>query len=421
MKIKIILSIFVICFLLNYTHSSTNLKTNTITTTNTEAILKNNLEITSKLTKTEITTKITTLWAKLFSSPQATNCVAKTPEKLLALNPDYFLNVHKGKGKFYWVKFWGFDNAAYLYDFLDPVFRADICAEFKLMYDKVYAFPIKNTNKSYQMVNGKKIEIHKKFNLNDPWRDPYDVKHMDPKQSRLIDWSVYGKSINTVQLNQAIEKFKWYKDPMVGNHGKKMVSDHDFNNDGRLSVREFIIAAIRTNDKIFGSYECELCFKDFIDKIDAMFTFIDCDNNGLISAEDMYQTFPHMKRPTQLWNYFVLADQAKIRTHVTNDFVLKNMQTVSGNLTKEEFRRGILLGFWDRQTDDYAVIKDDSKNIKSLRWRGNSVDVSAERYIQAMQAKKIRMMNLMNKQNQRKKSSDSHKDPFKITTNDVFK
>ena len=346
----------------------------------TYSILKSNLKIT---TKTQITEKMKTLWTQLFQAASPPNCSLNNPVKLAAVNDDVFGKSSKKKGKFYWVKHWGFDGSAYLFDFIDPVLRAEVCAEFKLIYKEVFALPTVNPKKNATIiVNGVKQKPPKDPNeLFDPWDDPYDMAKLPPKQAQLVDFDVHKISVNTIQLNQALKKYRWNIDTMAANPGKKMVSDHDFNNDGRLSVRELIIAVLRNNDKKFGTYECDLCFRDIVDKIDAIFTFIDCDNNGLISASEMYESLQHLKRPTRWWNYFTLAPQAKIRTHVTNDFVLKNMSLINGNLTKEEFRRGILYGFWDRQTDDLKILDDDSKNLKILRWRGFTVDVGAEKYI----------------------------------------
>jgi len=252
MKIKILISVFIVTFLFTFIHSSSS------------SNLKNSMKTVTNL---EISSKVKTYWTNLFSTPQATNCVGKTPTKLMAMDPYYFGQFKKGKGKFYWVKQWGFDNSAYLFDFIDPEMRKDVCAEFKLVYNEVFKLPTKNPKPK---TKAKGVDPSLPF---DPWRDPYELKKMNPKQASLIDFKIYEKSINTVQLNQAIDKYSWFKNPLVSNPGKKMVSDHDFNNDGRLSPREFIIAALRVNDRKLGSNECTLCFEKSIEKIDAIFEF----------------------------------------------------------------------------------------------------------------------------------------------------
>ncbi len=155
------------------------------------------------------------------------------------------------------------------------------------------------------------------------------------------------------------------------------------NSNGRLNPREFILGSIWQNKKILGSDDCDLCYANLIDKIDGIFKYIDCDKDGLISSKDIYDNIQHLRRDTSKWNFFSLANQAKIRTAVTNDFVLKNMASVNGMLNKQEFRLGILLGYWDRQTDEQRIVMDDSKNLKSLRWKEDDiVDLMAMKYIQ---------------------------------------
>ena len=52
-------------------------------------------------------------------------------------------------------------------------------------------------------------------------------------------------------------------------------------------------------------------------------------------------------------------------------FVLKNFDLADGFLNREEFRKGILLGYWERQVNGMNVVDDDSINRKSDRWGNN--------------------------------------------------
>ena len=59
-------------------------------------------------------------------------------------------------------------------------------------------------------------------------------------------------------------------------------------------------------------------------------------------------------------------------------------------LNKEEFRSGILLGYWDRQTEKDQILFDDSRNLKVLRWKDdNMVDVSLLKYYKMVELKKL--------------------------------
>ena len=65
------------------------------------------------------------------------------------------------------------------------------------------------------------------------------------------------------------------------------------------------------------------------------------------------------------------------------------MFTTKGLLNKREFKTGILLGFWDRQTNDNHIVMDDSRNIKHLRWGADeTTDVTALKYVQNTMKKK---------------------------------
>lgn len=398
MKIMYGITICVIILLLACVHSSSNLKTT----------LK---------TQTKAQTELEGLFDNLFQTKRIDSCKLMTPEKLLALNPDYG-KFSKGKGKFKWLKAWGFDNSAYLFDYLDPVFQNEVVAEMRLLFEKVSKYPQKNPNpKKVVIVNGVKQGTDPEEELGyDPWRDPYDIKHMDSKMAANIDFKVYNISVNVPQVNQAFKEWGWPKPPMASNPGKQLVFDHDFNNDGRLSVREFIIAIIRNNAKWFGMPECKMCFNEVMKKFDAIFSYIDCDNNGLITSEDIYHGMKTLKREKKMWNFYTLANQARIRTAVTNDFVLKSMENINGALTKEEFRKGLLLGFWDRQTTDEKVWDHDEKNLKHLRWKGNMIDITAARYIKAKQmAQKRKIDELQHRGDIVEKGVSGP-----LTTNDVF-
>jgi len=110
--------------------------------------------------------------------------------------------------------------------------------------------------------------------------------------------------------------------------------------------------------------------------------FIDCDNDGIIKAEDLWNNLPKLKRNSPQFNMFALSKDAGIRTAAVNDFVLKNMSGRSGILTKVAFRNAIILGMWDRQTDFTKVLDDDSRTLKELRWKDDDmVDIKAEEYI----------------------------------------
>jgi len=45
------------------------------------------------------------------------------------------------RDRFWWVKPWGYENTAYLFDYIDPVFRDMITTEMTLLYNALLHFP----------------------------------------------------------------------------------------------------------------------------------------------------------------------------------------------------------------------------------------------------------------------------------------
>jgi len=281
------------------------------------------------------------------------------------------------KGKFYWVKQWGFEQSSYLFDYFDPTLRPLILQDFNMLYTSFRGYPANDSAAYKDPYNLSKPIPH---NLNDEAKEVLTKELLD--FNSRIDHEVYKVSLNAVQINFGVKENNWYLDRGDNDYAKSFIKSFDMNGDGRLSPREFILGSIWHNKKILSSDDCKLCYADLVDKIDGIFRYLDCDGDGLISSKDMFTNLPNLRRDTNKWNFFSLANQANIRTAVTNDFILKNMQSVKGMLNKPEFRLGILLGFWDRQTDDYRIVPDDSKNLKGLRWKDDDiVDLMAMKYI----------------------------------------
>ena len=131
-----------------------------------------------------------------------------------------------------------------------------------------------------------------------------------------------------------------------------------------------------------GDDDCKHCYEKIVERLDAIFDYIDCSRSGALSSEDLWNGLPKLRRMTNKHNLFHLASVATIRTAVTNEFILKNSKTISAKVTKSEFRFGVLLGIWDRQTDDFGIINDDKRNLKKLRWDDTEViDKIAMNYV----------------------------------------
>ena len=282
-----------------------------------------------------------------------------------------------GKGAFGWIKQWGYGDVAYLFDFFDPILRPLILEDFNNIWKKFKAYEVGDSAKYKDP-----FDFSKEIPAN---LDPVSKKRITQQISDFkanLDTTIHKLSVNANQVHAGMIEHKWYMDQTVADNAKDFIKRFDVNKDGRLSPRELILGSIFHNKGLLGSDECKMCYEDLTDKIDGIFAYIDCDQDGLISAEDMWEHLPKLRRDTTKWNFFTLAKLANIRTSVVNDFILKNMTTLNGRLNKNEFRLGVLLGFWDRQTDDYKIVQDDSINLKPLRWSEYEVvDTSAMAYI----------------------------------------
>jgi len=324
-------------------------------------------------------------WESFFTQKRGENCsgrkILQYELQKIGIGPDGKTPISgRGNyrvGRFGWVKQWGFGQVAYLFDFFDPSLRPLHLEEFDKIWAKFSHYP-KEDSKDYKDPYNMLKEIPAELDA----AAKKKITDQIAKFQARIDTDVHKLSINAVQVNEGLKENRWFFDRSLKDNAKNFVKNFDLNGDGRLSPRELILGSIYHNKGILGSDDCTMCYEDLSDKIDGIFAYIDCDNDGLVSAEEMWEHLPKLRRDTTKWNFYNLAGDATIRTAVVNDFILKNTWSVKGRVSKNEFRLGVLLGFWDRQTDDHGIVKDDSKNLKKLRWADDDVvDIGALEYI----------------------------------------
>jgi EF hand len=316
-------------------------------------------------------------WTDLFTGSRQNTCAAANARKkaIAALAAEGKVPGVKGKkgmkAKFAWIKNWGYNDSAYFFDFLDPVFQKEIVDYFEKVYEALRSIDNKDTAEYKDLFDINKLINHEEKNKKT------DVKELNKNYNPAI----YEISINTVQLNKAMKDWNWFIDPGLKDYAFDFVNNYDMDGDGRLNPRELILAIINHNRNSIGSGTCKNCFNEIAKKLDAMFIFLDCNNDGALSAEDLWNNLPKLVRPDNRWNIFGFNNNDNIRTSAVNDFCLKNGNAKDGSVTKDEFRTGILLGYWDRQTSTTSIVKDDSRNLKHLRWdEGGMTDTVAFRY-----------------------------------------
>jgi len=272
---------------------------------------------------------------------------------------------HAMSAKFAWVKKWGYDETAYLIDFFDPIFQKDTTTSFKKLYDDLML--ISNADTA-------------------DYKDPFDMKKLisadnqhnsgkiDLKQlNKNYDPSLYNLSVNSVQLHDGMQKWNWFIDAGAQDFAINFIMKYDMNGDGRLNPRELILGALDHNKNALGSGNCQNCFQEIAQKLDAIFIYLDCENKGFLSAEELWSALPKINRPDSKYNIFGINNSDNIRTSAINDFVIKNGLGKEGSVSKEEFRNGVLLAYWDRQTSFTSILVDDSRNLKYLRWTDGGI------------------------------------------------
>jgi hypothetical protein len=321
----------------------------------------------------------TSMWKTLFKVPRGTACsknniLSRVRRELKDDGKYPSKHGRAQKNKFWWVKQWGYEASAYFFDYLDPILRDLAVKEFQAIVTALKAFPQadskipdpfdfkKMISKGNANFSAKQMKTLKKFTQN------YDAK-------------TYEASANLPQVQAAINKWKWAVNPGDPTYFQRFIQKYDMNYDGRLNPREFVLASLYNNKQTVGSSLCDHCFFEVGKTLDAIFLYLDCDNDGLLSAEEIWGNLPNIKRSTEKWNMFAFGNDQSIRTAAINDFVLKNSKIKEGFITRVEFRVGLLLGLWDRQTETTKVVTDDSRTMKNLRWKeGDMIDVALYNY-----------------------------------------
>ena len=355
---------------------------------------KTNIERREDLSQTQ-------LWEALFTQKRNSDCGPTAAELALASlaltdssNGGVTWNGPRKKMN-EWDKQNGFGPSAYLFDYLDEVLQATITAEFTKLYDLAIKIPILQVNgapvpdpysleKMVNMLaqtNDQGLVAPVTDNANDPGLLEKMNKIVSGKKT-VFNQDAFKAGITVPMVHSFVIAWKWSYNPAETEWARKLLDKYDFDGDGRLSPREFIIFSIIHNKNNFAG-TCENCYNDIIkQKIDPIYTFLDCDNDNKVSAEDMWDNLKLLKRPSNKADIYVCSlNNKKYRTTSMNDFVLKNMWDNDGFVSKNEFRVGILLGYWDRQTSPEKIITNDDRTFKNLRWDSSNADIVCNRVL----------------------------------------
>jgi Ca2+-binding EF-hand superfamily protein len=186
---------------------------------------------------------------------------------------------------------------------------------------------------------------------------------------------IYENSVTIGQILTILKSWRWgtnIDDPVM--EAKALVDTFDFNGDGRLNFREFIIAMIIKTKNLVNAKICTKCLEDIVlDIIEPMFTFMDCHQKNMINAQEIWRGLKHLNRknPKSYDIYTCKIKDDRYRTTSVNDFVLKGHKKILGYITRKEFRLAILTAFWDRYATRTGVDENAEKKRKEKRWGNN--------------------------------------------------
>ncbi len=331
------------------------------------------------------------IWNDLFTVPRTSTCRAeinkidvlaevRAEEQRKFGSGDIVIN----ESAFGWVRRWGFGPVAYLIDFFDSLFMDEIVKEFKEIHKAVMHESPENLPE-YSDV----FDFAGRIATAPP--EQQDALMRDLKKfEKTYDPVVFQLSANSVQIYKAMKEFKWFIDPGMADYASDFVSRFDMNHDGRLNPKELILGSIIYNKGILGSKKCNNCYTKIARRIGALFSYLDCGETGFITADQLWKGLPELRRPKAQCNIFGYGNSENIRTNAINDFILKNQKAKEAYISKDEFVSGILLGYWDRQCTENAILDNDSRSLKKLRWSNNlMVDTAAYNYVKAITKARI--------------------------------
>ena len=272
---------------------------------------------------------------------------------------------------------------AILGDFLDPLLLEEFIKEAKKILNEVKSIKL-DEGHSDEPYSTSTMFIRKTGKELKSSSNPNGITISEEEQIKAINYDLdpkkaeekvktYLNGITLGQVSQACSKYNWScgiakKTPLKSNFDK-----YDFDGNGRLDPLEFLLFHVSLNaDKIAKGGCTGSCFNNMMKKfILPMFGYLDCDGNGKITAEQIWDGLKTLKRNTDKYNLYEYCDvtTGSFNTNVMTAFTL-NSKTVlpTAILSREDFSRGLLVLFTLRQADKKQLYDDDTINGKKERW-----------------------------------------------------
>lgn len=230
----------------------------------------------------------------------------------------------------------GFGESSYFFDFLESSLLNDILDDFKTTF-----------------LNAMKV---------------VPVRHCKPieQYQNLTD----NRGITYCQLYTILKQFKWESKF----DADELFDKFDYDKDGVLNVREYILMAIETTKHLFGRNRltCSNCFNKSIKKIKELFKYFDTCNTNRINSTDIWNGLQYIELDDDEPHNIFACSINNYRSPSVNDFILKSStQTLGNELDTETFIEGILLGYWNRQVTYHKILNDSSRSLSDRRWINN--------------------------------------------------
>lgn len=330
-------------------------------------------------------------------SPENAEKEFKHPGDKMKLPDGYNVNGPPQKKENNWmIESGNLEQISYFFDYIDPIFQNLITNEMKALLDAARAIPEEDALLFDDPYSAEKLLWY--WSNGQEGLDPIkgDANAVKAQNAQAVDKIIQYKkdfnkdlwiaSFSAGKISNIIKQFGWAPVVPIRHAFKILIDKYDFDGNGRLDDREFLFFAIWENHKNYSQCQ-KFCFKEIIEKyINPLFTFFDCDNDGFINSENLWNGMKFLKRPAPEKFDFYKCEVPKAfnkfyRTHAPNDFVLKNYETADGYLNRDEWRKGLLLGYWERQTNKLGVVPDDSVNGKKNRWSDEKKDIDCEQLL----------------------------------------
>lgn len=277
----------------------------------------------------------------------------------------------------------GFEDSAYVWDYMDSLIQAKIVPIFQQLWQTGKGTPANEKIRDPYNVREQVLYYYTNGARSQFFYDPFKEQDMNKLGSSLqllnehIHFETMKQGVTIPQIENIFKSLGMSYNPSQIGWEKKKVDYYDFNGDGTLSTEEFLFMIIWENRTKLNDPKLFKAITDTI--IDPIFDYLDCDSDGYITAEGMWVGFKELLRPTNDCDMYQCKNQKSklhMRTGAVGDVVLKNAEENQGYLNKDEFRKAVILSYWDRQVNNNTIYTDDSNNLKHLRWMNKTFDIN---------------------------------------------